>query len=112
MIAVHVGNEDAAKLAYFEVTALELVLGSFSAVKEPEFRFLGKTKGDRRNIPRSGRDTGASSKKSNLHARVSRGDCVLYFNGSGLREEGFKTAQEKIIRENQIIWVLYANHLR
>lgn len=78
MIAVHVGNEDAAQLAYFEVTALELVLGSFSAVKEPEFRFLGKTKGDRRNIPRSGRDTGASSKKSNLHAGDRWGLCSLF----------------------------------
>jgi hypothetical protein len=43
VIAVHVGDEDAANLGGFDVAAEELVLSAFAAVKEPNFSPLGES---------------------------------------------------------------------
>jgi hypothetical protein len=37
VIAVHVGDENAAELTSFEVAAQQLMLSAFATVKQPEF---------------------------------------------------------------------------
>jgi hypothetical protein len=67
MIAVHVGDKNAGELGEFELAAQKLVLGSFSAVKEPEFGPLGQPQRHTRHVARSRWHTGTGSKKSDLH---------------------------------------------
>lgn len=54
VIAVHVGNENAADLTGSQVTAQQLVLGGFTAVKEPNFLALGQPQSHTGNIACAG----------------------------------------------------------
>ncbi len=54
VVAVHVGDEDAADLAGAQIAAEELVLGAFTAVEEPDLGALGQAEGDTGDVARSG----------------------------------------------------------
>jgi hypothetical protein len=41
MVSVHVGDENAANLARFELTAQKLMLGTLATVKQPDLCPLG-----------------------------------------------------------------------
>ena len=43
VIPMHMGDEDSAQLGQAQITAHELVLGAFTAVKQPQFGALRQT---------------------------------------------------------------------